>query len=354
MEYPKVKKGHIVPKAYLRQWADGQQIGMARVDTSERHVISLRDAGTRGPYYRREQPDGTEIDDAEWSLSHIEDAAAPILRNLEDRWPVSFDEKRVLAEFFAVQLVRGPRAQNWREQVFWEAVEEERQGGRFAIEAAREGASEKAVIDDHEKHLLGKSGQYRSIVRLSRRATSVLGSMIWSLLTTRSPILATADHPVVMRLLGEGASEPNPTPIAGVGQTFEVVVPVSPQAAVLMTWLNEPPLRARPVQVSRHHARSLNSFVLANAEKQWFFKPGTKPPTTTGALLPLSPELLPGYSEQSARACELRHEIGRRLEQQAARERGMTGAERDAILAGRVIDIVGVDLPERSSDEALE
>jgi Protein of unknown function (DUF4238) len=60
----------------------------------------------RGPH------SGTRIDDVEWSLSQLENKAAPVLQTVEERWPLRFEEKLVLAELFGAQLVRGDR---WRE-----------------------------------------------------------------------------------------------------------------------------------------------------------------------------------------------------------------------------------------------
>ncbi|MBA3371064.1 MAG: DUF4238 domain-containing protein, partial [Thermoleophilaceae bacterium] len=73
-------------------------------------VISTRDAAVRKRFYRRTRPDGTPIDDVEHSLGLIEDRAAPILREIEQRWPLSFEDKHILGEFFALQVLRSPRS----------------------------------------------------------------------------------------------------------------------------------------------------------------------------------------------------------------------------------------------------
>ena len=110
MAYPKVERAHVVPRCYLKQFAEYDMIGMRLVgETTTRKVISIDDAAVRKQFYRRTRPDGTPIDDIEWSLSHIESAAAPLLQNLGDRWPLSFEAKAILAELFSVQLVRGTR-----------------------------------------------------------------------------------------------------------------------------------------------------------------------------------------------------------------------------------------------------
>ena len=325
-----------MPRVYLRQWAPEGQIGMCLVGDSAKRLVSVDDAGTRSRFYRRERPDGTEIDDVEWSLGRIEAKAGDLLPGLEDRWPLSLENKVALAEFFAVQAVRGPRAREWRQQIAREAIEEVRNDGGFAEVAAYEGVDEQEVIETNEKHLLGSTHENLSMLRLSRRATAAFGSMVWLLLRYRSPRLATADHPVVMRGLGVGAAAPAPSPIDGFVRTLEVIVPVSPTAAVLMAWLDEPPVREVPVEIGVHHARSLNSFAIANADRQWFFAPGTNAPTTTGALLPLSTELISGYSDTSAEGSKVRSETLRRLQEQAKRESRSQEARAEALRGGTV------------------
>jgi hypothetical protein len=83
-DYPNVKNAHIVPRAYLANWAVDGKIA-------------------------RKRPDGTEIDDIEWTLSEVESNAAPFLGSLDERWLLLGVDKLYLATLFAFQLLRGPR-----------------------------------------------------------------------------------------------------------------------------------------------------------------------------------------------------------------------------------------------------
>lgn len=75
-KFPVVKNAHIVPRTYLRGFADDQgQIAIRVRGEADSHLTNIRKAGTRGKFYARERPDGTEIHDIEWSLSHVEDRA---------------------------------------------------------------------------------------------------------------------------------------------------------------------------------------------------------------------------------------------------------------------------------------
>ncbi len=147
-KYPKVEHAHVVPRTYLRNFADANRmIGMRLVDDPAREaVVSIRDAAVRKRFYRRTRPDGTPIDDVEWSLRLIEDRAGPILREVERRWPPSFDDKRVLGEFFALQILRSPRWRQGYEVRSRRLVEEYRASRLFAEEIAVSGQSPDEVL----------------------------------------------------------------------------------------------------------------------------------------------------------------------------------------------------------------
>jgi len=125
--YPSVYRAHIVPKGYLRSFAIDGKIAVRKVGETTSDLKPVERAGTRPRFYRRTRPNGTKIDDIEWSLSHIEDKAAPILRGLDDLWPLGDHGKSVLAELFGYQLVRGPRWADWHEAYVRELLRESRQ-----------------------------------------------------------------------------------------------------------------------------------------------------------------------------------------------------------------------------------
>jgi hypothetical protein len=63
-----------------------------------------------------------------------------------------------------------------------------------------------------------------------------------------------------------------------------------------MTWRDLPD-DPTPVMGKIHHAHNLNAFTVAEAEKQWFYLPGTqRPRIRPGPWPPLSAELVPDYS----------------------------------------------------------
>src|SRR4051794_37527872 len=105
--YSPVKQGHIVPVVYQRNFAIKDRITL-HVDHRPGVPAAIQNTATRGPFYRRTRPDGTEIDDVEASLSYIEAAVRPVFDDLLAGAPLSRGRKQVLAQFFGIQMVRGP------------------------------------------------------------------------------------------------------------------------------------------------------------------------------------------------------------------------------------------------------
>lgn len=155
MVYPRVERAHVVPRCYLKQFAEDEMIGMRLVGDPTSKVISIDDAAVRKQFYRRTRPDGTPIDDIEWSLSHIESDAAPLLKTFGNEWPPSLETKTILAGLFALQLVRGPRWKDWHETFAKGYVDEQRD----ADDPTRITRTDQTVgvvsAADLERHLLG-------------------------------------------------------------------------------------------------------------------------------------------------------------------------------------------------------
>ena len=155
---------------------------------------------------------------------------------------------------------------------------------------------------------------------MTAKMASALGSMNWSLIRFGSPALATSDHPVAVWPPSAAGRPAQVTLVQeiGVGNVLEIRFPVSPGAAILMTW-RERPDDHEPLDGKTHHAENLNAFTIAQAVKQWFYKLGARRPRQpSGIWLPLAPELLPGYSIYEAAP----------LPASAAHPCGSTGARR--------------------------
>jgi Protein of unknown function (DUF4238) len=311
--YPSVERAHVVPRTFLRNFADADEmIGMRlAVDPAAERVISINDAAVRKRFYRRTRPDGTPIDDAERMLAMIEERAGPILRELQARWPLSFEEKHVLAEFFALQILRGER---WRRDYVERTdrlVDDYRKRGLFADEIAASGLTVEEVADHNRDLFLSDTQRLRRMFGMSPKGSAILGSMIWSLIRFDGPMLATSDHPVTAWSRFQTSSRPKPSPFsAGLINFMEIRVSVSPSAAIVMTWLERAEDTAEPFEGRRPEARNLNAFTIAQAEKQWFHLPGTKPSFgKKRTYRPLSLDLFPGYGPNAADRSTLRNVV---------------------------------------------
>jgi hypothetical protein len=291
-------------------------IGMRLVgETTTRKVISIDDAAVRKQFYRRTRPDGTPIDDIEWSLSHIESAAAPLLQNLGDRWPLSFEAKAILAELFSVQLVRGTRWKNWHETFSKQFVDEQRDAEDPTTITRSEQTVEVVSAAELERHLLGDTNRLMGMLSLGRKLASAFGSMHWTLVKFAAPLLATSDHPIVLWPRDARARGPEATPMnLGVLETLEVRVPMSPKLAILMTWGDWLDTGEARVNGARHHAEGLNAFTIAEADRQWFHWPTKVPPVGSGSFLPLSVQLLANYDAQAAATSRRRATISAQIQ----------------------------------------
>lgn len=293
MPYPNVKNAHIVPRTYLEGWSVDGKIGVGLVREGKRLVLSAENVGTRRRFYQRERPDGSKINDIEWTLGEIESAATPLLRSFDDVGPLSGDDKLRLAVLFAFQHLRTPR---WKEEY-------ERRTRGFVEEYDRENltALSPPEIEEHNAQLLSDNHRLMQMISTGTTATSVFASMHWTLLDFSRPVLATSDHPVVL-WPGVGSRSPAATEITQIGvlECIEIRLPLSATRAVLMTWSDAPDDEHVRVAGTRDHAANLNAFTVKSADRQWFYRPGSSPPRASGNLRPLSIGLVPGYTAVAA------------------------------------------------------
>jgi hypothetical protein len=311
VEYPVVRHAHVVPKGYLVNFANAEKMLTLRLKGKTLHrQISIRDAAVRTDFYKRERPDGTVIYDIEWSLQHLENLTAPILRSIRERWPLARDDKAALAALFAYQTVRGPRWKDWHEEFVQERIAEY----RSALGAGSQpDPTIGEQIDATERHLLTSTYRHTKMMKIAPKVASLIGSMHWMLLEFSDPCIATSDHPVVAWHVGERTrSAVEPTPLGqGFSDSLEVRIPVSARHAIVATWRDE--RDAAPIAGAPDHAANINALTVANADRQWFHHPDGTPPLLTESLVPIAPMFALGYSAREAASSRRRGEINRRL-----------------------------------------
>lgn len=315
MEYPAVKDAHIVPKCLLSAFAVDERVELHVDDKLVPGPVPIRDVAVRHTYYRRTRPDGTPIDDAEWSLNKIENAAAPLLYNLNGNWgALSMESKGTLAEFFAIQSVRGPRWKAWWKNQTQAAVDQWRREPAPMLHNGLWIPMTYKTINDFEDQALENTSWLTRMFAISKKIAGIFASMRWTLLDFAEPWLVMSDHPVVEWPLEAEFRRPEPNRV-GVGALnfLEVRVPVSPTQAILMTWSDEPGLNDR-VEASQSIAARINAFTIANSERQWFEKPGGSAPVADGFQDPISPDVVSGYSKRRAESSRLRAAVTANLQ----------------------------------------
>lgn len=310
MKYAQVENSHIVPAGYLRGFANGNLIMRHKVATNRAYERSVRKVGTRKRAYVRHRPkDGSRIDDVEWALSQLENHVESV-READQRFPFSREDRSVIAEFAASQQVRSPK---WAEQ-----NKEDHEALMAEIDAngllpsnpiineiIKPGLKRNAARLGTDTALLGTMQRWIYVTK------TVFYAMHWTLIRFARPVLITSDHPVV---LWPATEEPRPpTDSTGVGllNTLEVRYPLTSQLCLLMTWRDEPDA-PKIVSGNREKAKSINGFTRAQAEDEWFYLPETNPPVPDerSRLQPLSMLLYPDYGMEQVTSSRRRGAAG--------------------------------------------
>lgn len=296
--YTTVKQGHIIPSTYQRQFAVDGDVAV-HVPGGRCLNLKVEKVGTRRRAYRRTRPDGSEIDDIEASLGVLEARVSPVLRSVAGGEPIDDEAKAGLAQFFAMQMVRGP--------LFFSVTQEiAEQHVREGITA--ESASKKALdyaggaIDTLRELAVARFWDLRfaDMLRSGQKLSSILGCMRWQLLSFSGPVVAYSDQPVVVWPLNVTAVDQRPDkPVLGPMNALEVSVPLAPDLVLLMTW-EELDDAATPILAAPVLAADFNSLVIAQRDQQWMHHPSSEPLISQRLLKPLSQQLNPGYNASVA------------------------------------------------------
>ena len=269
--YPTVKQGHIVPRVYQANFAANEQVAM-HVDGGRCVLTNINDAGTRRSYYRRTRPDGSTIDDIEASLSFIETAVKPVFDEILTGAPLTIDRKGTLAQFFGVQIVRGPAFFEQRTEVIDRIVSQLTAAQIKPRALDRAGGDVEAIRRQVRDVYFAKTHQFITMIDTSFKIASVIGSMRWQLLQFPSALLAYSDHPVVLWPFDLPASAPFTRQRLAPMSAIEIRVPLAPDLALLMTWADEPD-PPHPTPADERFAGELNAFTIGQADRQWMHAP---------------------------------------------------------------------------------
>jgi len=261
----------------------------------------------RKNFYRRERPaSGEPTYDIEWSLAQGETAALPLIRELPARWPVDLEDKSKIAQFFALQYLRGAAFRQWHEDHIAAILDDIRANPEDALKP-HPGRTATEVIEEVEATLTSETYRLTKMLKLVRSVGIVFASMHWTLVVFNRGRLVTSDHPVISWPISSSSSRrPAANDLhAGIVDTLEVFVPVAPAHLLLMTWRDQKSTEATVSGYGRHVATA-NAFVVANADTQWFHEPGVDPWLARGHRPALAPDLLAHYGQPEASASHRR------------------------------------------------
>ena len=280
-----------------------------RLAGSEQSVSAgVRDVGVRTNFYRRQRPKtGETIYDVEWSMQQAESAGLSIVRSLASRWPLGTEDKSRVSQFFALQHVRGPAFKAWHEEYVQPTIDALR-SDPVGTTTPTPGRSAEEVATDVIEHYASDTLRLVKMIKSARSVAVAFGSMHWTLVSFTKPRLVTSDQPVVVWPQSRGRARPCPNDLnAGVTETLEVFVPITPGLLLLMTWLGGPD-QPDVVKGAGRHIATTNAFVVANADAQWFHDVGVEPWLAAVARDPLSAELIVGYDVDVARTATRRRD----------------------------------------------
>lgn len=304
-----------MPKCLLKNFSTGNRVEVCVDGEFVPNPVPIDDVAVRRTFYRRSRPDGSSIDDGEWSLNQIESAAAPLIATLSEKWDeFDIESKGTLAEFFAIQSVRGPRWKAWWMYQTRSAADRWRRNPEPMLRNGLWLPMTHSAINEFEDHSLENTAWLTRMMGISKKITGIFCSMRWTLLEFETPCLALSDHPVVEWPLDAEYRRPEPN-LAGTGalNLLEVRVPVSPTTAILMTWSDELGIVDR-MEATQEVAANINAFSIANGERQWVRQPHSSVPVATGYLDPLAPVILDRYSRQIAETSLLREAVANNVQ----------------------------------------
>jgi hypothetical protein len=259
---------------------------------------------------------------AERLTSQFESRAAPVLRDLPERWPLmpGSPDWFAMSLFLGLHFMRSPAGPQQLLRIQGEVLAKR-------LPHYTEGWS-----DEQTQRFLRAvtSEDFRVQVLLDQivKAASVLGSMHWTLLEFPAALLATSDQPVTIApLLGPGESAPVLPLLRGpVFNAEEVRIAVGPRHALLLTWLNKP-CDVGILHAGDDVAAHLNRAVIGQRENEWFHHPERRPTTLIAPLFSevstcglLGRRLLPGYDYEAAVSSPLRWKAQSNLDRMVERD----------------------------------
>lgn len=240
------RRHHTVPRFYLENFSAGGQIGTVVLPGERRFSQSLRKASTANDFYSVGPPSLDGADAFEKVLAELEGEAARVIKSvLGGVWPLDHDDRARLAEFAAVQFLRGPNhrthMQNMQAQFVrveislkgkeWMAQEFQQRAGRDFNPEEIERLWEQATQHEGPPLTISSGEHVNQIVEMLPEVYWYFASRPWSLIRFERQRMLACDTPVFL-IAREDAPE---WMGAGLLSAWALGLPLSRTTALLMT-----------------------------------------------------------------------------------------------------------------------
>lgn len=280
------KLHHYVPQFYLRGFANArEQLVTVRLPGDKTFVQPVRNAAAVNHFHTVEHhPDGPDV--FETLLGRIEEGAAKVFRKIQDgTWPLKPEDRAELAEFIALQAVRG--ADFRRDMTYMLRQVLRVQVGTAGKRALRARVAKVLSEADADKYLdwlweqatgpdgppveLSAAGHISELKGLVAAVAPLLQHRVWGLYRFKERSLFTSDSPVSLH---SDPTEATPDAL-GFGTAHMVTYPLSRKAGLLMTPI-APPENGEAVARGEHdfeevgtreHERFFNLATTLNASE---------------------------------------------------------------------------------------
>ncbi|WP_445256998.1 DUF4238 domain-containing protein [Nocardioides aurantiacus] len=289
------KHQHVVPRSYLRGWADSDDhVAVLDRGSSVPHRFSVSNSAVRKRFYNFADANGAESDVVEdWLDEHIESPVGATLKALRAGASLDDVDRATVTNFMAAQMVRTPTMFAFMAHI------DVHLGAMFTLmEAAKRGGFDLLTLSDADRDRYlsiardawaaqlderdTRASKLRTMVRKLDEVATQVTSWHWSILTSPVPVLISGDSPVATLkptgyhwtgLIPEGSS---------------LWMPLSP--TLLLAADPVKPLRQQTV-LTNELASFVNSTLARQADRALFNAPDLYWPT--GLTMPTQKPTLP-------------------------------------------------------------
>ncbi len=297
------KRGnHVVPKSYIEQFGDERSFVTTHFVDDEQMPpkdLPATHVGKRKSIYLTEpDADGIRGRELEDHFGEIETKALPLLKSLDERWPIdSTDERGKIAEYLAIQLLRTP--------AWLHTLDRNSRASADAYQAPK-------WVPDHivaaaRKDAPLRRNQFDAAMGLKALIGTMFASMRWTLLRTSSPLIASSDQPLVA-VPFDPETPTGPVLRSGIKSIEEVRLPISCERVLLLDWYDALDGQ-RPATIPRDAVRTINFATIEQADIHWFHRPKRDPPRSHPRTRLANNYATQGYNSQTAYGSERRTRV---------------------------------------------